>query len=76
MEVTSAESFLAYYERIGERTLRVAACIPRDRLEWRHLPGHGRELGKWHGPPLYRLTAEEVRARSLRSCATPSGSGV
>jgi uncharacterized damage-inducible protein DinB len=36
VEVTSAESFLAYYERIRERTLRVAACIPREQLEWRH----------------------------------------
>jgi uncharacterized damage-inducible protein DinB len=28
------ESFLNYFERIRERTLRVARCIPQDRLEW------------------------------------------
>ena len=40
MEITSVESFLAYYEGIRRRTERVAACIPDDRIEWR--PGPGR----------------------------------
>jgi uncharacterized damage-inducible protein DinB len=39
MEIRSAASFTAYYEGIRERTRRVAACIPDERMEWRHAPG-------------------------------------
>jgi uncharacterized damage-inducible protein DinB len=28
------ESFLNYFERIRERTVRVARCIPRDQIDW------------------------------------------
>ena len=34
MEISSAESFVTYFESIRARTLRVAAAIPRERLEW------------------------------------------
>ena len=40
MEISSAEGFVSYWQRIRGRTLRVADCIPEDRLEWR--PGEGR----------------------------------
>src|SRR5205823_13735142 len=30
--------FLDYFERVRERTRRVAACIPEDRIEWRPRP--------------------------------------
>jgi len=39
MEVTNIESFLAYYERIRERTLRLIAAVPPDKLEWAYMPG-------------------------------------
>lgn len=40
MEVHDAGAFLAYWERVRGRTLRVWACVPEDRVEWR--PGSGR----------------------------------
>ena len=39
MEIRSVAAFLEYFEGIRQRTLRVVACIPDDRLEWRHAPG-------------------------------------
>jgi len=39
MEIHDLEEFLRYYERVRERTLRVARCIPPDRLEWTFRPG-------------------------------------
>ena len=34
MEITTIEPFLEYFEKIRERTLRVARCIPQDRIDW------------------------------------------
>ena len=115
MEITSVEPFLAYWEKVRERTLRVARCIPPDRLEWsygegkfsfgdilRHLgaierymfaenavlrpsryPGHGRELADGYDEVfeyLRRTHAEAVEifaglspADLQRKCMTPGG---
>jgi uncharacterized damage-inducible protein DinB len=115
MEITSAESFLAYLEKVRERTLRVAKRIPPDRLEWsyregkfsfgdilRHLgaierymfaenallrpsryPGHGRELADGYDEVfayLHRTHAEAVEIFAglspsdlQRKCTTPGG---
>ena len=115
MEIPSAEAFLAYFEKVRERTLRVAGCIPRDQLEWsyragkfsfgdilRHLgaierymfaenallrpsryPGHGRELADGYDAVfayLYRMHAEAVAIFAgltpsdlQRKCVTPGG---
>lgn len=35
----SLDEFLHNFERVRERTRRVAACIPADRLEWAYKPG-------------------------------------
>lgn len=35
MEVNTIQSFLAYFSKIRERTMRVVACIPPDKIEWR-----------------------------------------
>jgi uncharacterized damage-inducible protein DinB len=35
----SLEEFLKNFERVRERTRRVAACIPDDRMEWTYRPG-------------------------------------
>lgn len=40
MEIRSTALFLEYYAGIRERTRRVVACIPDERLEWR--PAEGR----------------------------------
>ncbi len=39
MEITSTEPFLIYFEKVRERTLRAARCIPPDHLEWRYREG-------------------------------------
>ncbi len=115
MEIQSAASFAAYFDGIRGRTLRVAACIPRDRLDWapragafsfgdllRHLgaierymfaenaqghpsryPGQGRELADGYDEVmdfLARMHAESMAIfRALtpedlaRRCETPAG---
>lgn len=39
MEIISAQSFVDYYERLRERTRRVALLIPPEQLEWTYRPG-------------------------------------
>lgn len=39
MDITSSESFLAYFEGVRRRTRAVAERIPADRIEWRPAPG-------------------------------------
>lgn len=54
MEIRSIDSFLAYYGKIRRRTLRVARCIPEDKVEWTY------EQGKWTlGDVLRHLAALE-----------------
>src|SRR5918911_3512959 len=33
------DEFLHYFERVRERTRRVAACIPEHQIEWTYKPG-------------------------------------
>jgi len=33
------DEFLHHFERVRERTRRVAGCIPADRVEWTYKPG-------------------------------------
>ena len=40
MEFHNPEEFNEYYEKIRQRTLRVIACIPREKFDWR--PADGR----------------------------------
>ena len=39
MEITSISPFLAYYERIRERTNKVIKCIPPERIDWTYKEG-------------------------------------
>jgi uncharacterized damage-inducible protein DinB len=39
MEITSIGPFLAYYERIRERTNKVIKCIPPERIDWTYKEG-------------------------------------
>lgn len=118
MEIHAIEPFLDYFERIHERTRRVAACVPPEQLEWRpragafspgdtlrHLgaierwmfaenvagrpsryPGHGRELAdgydevtayfdRMHAETIgiiRTLTPGDLQAR----CTTPGGASM
>jgi uncharacterized damage-inducible protein DinB len=38
MEIRTVPSFLDYYEKIRQRTLRVVRCIPADKIEWSYAP--------------------------------------
>ncbi len=118
MEITDVETFLDYFERVRERTLRVAAVIPPEHLEWaprpgafsfgdllRHLgsierymfaenarglpsryPGHGRELADGYQETFAFLDRMHEEAlvifRALgpadlqRRCETPGGASL
>lgn len=39
MEIRDVPTFLSYYEHVRERTARVVACIPRERIEWTYQEG-------------------------------------
>lgn len=118
MEITHIESFLSYYERLRERTLRVINCIPPDKIEWtykegkftlgdliRHLatierfmygetvqgkpsryPGHGKELAEGYQATIdffNRLHDESMaifgalKEEDLqKKCLTPNGTPI
>jgi uncharacterized damage-inducible protein DinB len=39
MEITSISSFLTYYERLRERTVRLIDVVPPEAMEWAYKPG-------------------------------------
>jgi len=39
MEIPAIQSFLTYFQNVRERTMRVARCVPPERLEWTYAPG-------------------------------------
>ena len=39
MEIHTIQPFLHYFGNVRERTMRVARCIPRDKLDWTYAPG-------------------------------------
>ena len=39
MEIQNIQAFLQYFSNVRERTLRVARCIPPDKLDWTYAPG-------------------------------------
>lgn len=39
MEIHTIQPFLRYFDNVRERTLRVARCIPPDKLNWTHAEG-------------------------------------
>jgi uncharacterized damage-inducible protein DinB len=39
MEIRSIQPFLQYFANVRERTLRVARCIPAEKIEWTYAPG-------------------------------------
>ena len=39
MEIQTIQPFLHYFGTVRERTMRVARCIPPDKLDWTYAPG-------------------------------------
>ena len=39
MEATSTSEFLDYFGKVRQRTLKVIACIPSEKFEWRYADG-------------------------------------
>jgi uncharacterized damage-inducible protein DinB len=39
MEIKTIQPFLQYLGNVRERTMRVARCIPPDKIDWTHAPG-------------------------------------
>jgi uncharacterized damage-inducible protein DinB len=39
MEILTIQPFLHYFTSVRERTLRVARCIPPDKIDWTYSPG-------------------------------------
>jgi uncharacterized damage-inducible protein DinB len=39
MEIQTIQPFLHYFGSVRERTMRVARCIPADKLDWTYAPG-------------------------------------
>jgi uncharacterized damage-inducible protein DinB len=67
VEITRIEPFLRYWDNIRARTLRVAACVPPDRLEWQ--PAGAFSCGDTlrHLAAIERtMFAENVRGRRSR----------
>src|SRR5215472_2812091 len=68
MQITDSELFLDYFDKIHQRTLRVARCIPPDKIEWTYRDGKF-TLGDLvrHIATINRyLFAETVSGRSSR----------
>jgi uncharacterized damage-inducible protein DinB len=39
LEITTINPFLKYFDNIRERTMRVAHCLPPDKIDWTYAPG-------------------------------------
>lgn len=74
MEITTIRSFVEFQDKVRTRTDRLLAVVPPDRLDFAYLPGKftigdqirhiaAIECGV-NTPPMFGLTAEEVRNAS------------
>lgn len=39
MEIGDLREFLSYFDKVHQRTVRVARCIPREQVDWSYAPG-------------------------------------
>ena len=39
MEIRTIQPFLQYFGNVRERTMRVARCVPADKIDWSYAPG-------------------------------------
>lgn len=79
MEITSVEGFLSYFQRIRDRTNRVIACIPPDKIDWTHRDGTFTlgDLIRHIGATERYMFAENARRRPSRypGCGTELADG-
>jgi len=79
MEIRDIETFLPFFESIRERTLRVVALVPEEKLEWRHSPGvfSPGDLARHIAATERYVFAENVFARPSRypGCGTELAQG-
>jgi uncharacterized damage-inducible protein DinB len=71
MEIRTIQPFLQYFGNVRERTLRVARCIPPDRIDWTYAPGKftfGDLLRHLAVAERY-MFAENIQGRSSRYTA-------
>jgi hypothetical protein len=62
MEITSIASFLDYFDKIRERTMRVITCIPPEKIEWRAAEGKFLAVPRHLRPP--RSTQSDFSAHN------------
>lgn len=67
MEITRIEPFLDYFQRVRERTERVIAAVPPERLEWAPRPG-----AFSFGDLIRHLGAIERHMFAENACGRPS----
>lgn len=67
MEIRSIDAFLSYWARIRERTRKVVACVPPEKLEW--TPAEGRFSA---GDIVRHLAASERYMFVENACGRPS----
>jgi uncharacterized damage-inducible protein DinB len=67
-ETQNIQSFLAYFTKIRERTVRVVQCIPHDQLEWTFQPGRFTlgDLARHIALTERYVFAETVRSNQIR----------
>lgn len=68
MEIRSIQPFLQYFGNVRERTMRVARCVPGDKLDWSYAPGKFTlgDLLRHIAVAERYLWAETVRGRPSR----------
>ena len=68
MEIHTSEAFLAHFESVRARTLRVIACIPPDRIDWTYKSGAFTfgDLVRHLGATERYMFAENVRGNPSR----------
>jgi uncharacterized damage-inducible protein DinB len=68
MEITTVASFIEYWTSVRERTRRIAACIPPDRIEWSPRAGKFTfgDLLRHLGALQSEMFAENVAGRPSR----------
>jgi hypothetical protein len=66
MEISTVAPFLDYFGKVRSRTIRLVACIPRDKVEWSARSGRPPALWSdlrtgtgdrgWEGQVIHRLS--------------------
>lgn len=90
MEIPTIQPFLHYFGNVREGTMRVARCVPRDKIDWAYSPGkftlgdllrHIAVTERWiwgetlaERPVAIRVTAKNWATAMMLYCLSWSGS--